>query len=287
MKKVVTVVVVAVCMALLFAGCGNTAQTQQETQGTQETQSSQQAQNTQETEYIGILSAMDNEIALLLEHADIDHVDRIGGIDYHVGTLNGQNVVICRSGIGKIYASAGLSAMVNRYPISKVIFTGIAGGVGDETKVLDEVIATKVVQHDYGIYTNEGFEWTDGNTGEEVGKDGFFYCDPNLVELAYDAAVQVLGEGHVFKGTIATGDQFIASEDYVEYLQNSFDAIACEMEGASVAAVCELYNTPFVVVRAMSDKADGLAKESFDNMADIAADNSSQIVLLILENMDK
>ena len=111
--------------------------------------------------------------------------------------------------------------------------------------------------------------------------------DPELVELAYEAAVKVLGEGHVFKGTIATGDQFVASEEYVQKLQHDFDAIACEMEGASIAAVCTQYSVPFVVIRAMSDKADGNAHETIDNMGDLAADNSSRIVMQMLDTMQK
>ena len=101
---------------------------------------------------------------------------------------------------------------------------------------------------------------------------------------SYDASVSVVGEDHTFKGTIATGDQFIASEDYVNKLQNDFGAIACEMEGASIAAVCYQYNKPFVVIRAMSDKADGNAHESIENMGDIAADNSSRIVIEMLKH---
>ena len=94
MKKVLIFVSVVSCMSLLFAGYGNAAQSHQDTQ------------EAQEEEYIGSLSAMDNEISLLLKQAEIDHVDTFGSIDYYVGTLCGPNVVICRSGIGKIYASA-------------------------------------------------------------------------------------------------------------------------------------------------------------------------------------
>lgn len=119
-----------------------------------------------------------------------------------------------------------------------MIFTGIAGGVGDETQVLDQVIATRLVQHDYGTITNDGFVWSSGVTGEEMGEKVFYTCDPDLMDLAFEAAVQVVGEDHVFKGTVATGDQFVASEEYVRRLQQDFDAIACEMEGASIAAVC-------------------------------------------------
>ena len=236
---------------------------------------------------IGIISAMDNEVALLLSEAEIDRVDTMGGIDFHVGTLRGQPVVIMRSGIGKVMAASALTAMLNQYPIYEVIFTGIAGGVGDETQVLDQVIATRLVQHDYGTITNDGFVWSSGVTGEDLGEKGYYTCDPDLVDLAYEAAIQVVGEDHVFQGTVATGDQFVASEEYVETLQRDFDAIACEMEGASVAAVCTQYEVPFVVIRAMSDKADGNAHESVENMGDIAADNSSKIVIQMIDAMQR
>ena len=237
-----------------------------------------------ETDRIGIISAMDNEITLLLDKTEIDHVDKFGGFEFHVGTLHDQDVVIMRSGIGKVLAASAVTAMLDHYSISKVIFTGIAGGVGDETKVLDEVIATRLIQHDYGTMTNDGFVWTDKVPGE-VDSKGYSICDDALVDLAYESAVKVLGKDHVFKGTIATGDQFIASEEYVETLQKDFDAIACEMEGAAVAAVCDQYGVPFVVIRSMSDKADGNAHDVIENMADLAADNSSQIVINMLDAM--
>ncbi|MBQ3286559.1 MAG: 5'-methylthioadenosine/adenosylhomocysteine nucleosidase [Firmicutes bacterium] len=239
----------------------------------------------EETEYIGIVSAMDNEIDLLLEEAVIDRVDTIADAEYHIGSLHGQPVIITRAGIGKIRAASGVTAMLSEYPISKVIFTGIAGGVADETQVLDEIIATRLVEHDYGILSNDGFEWCSGDPGSG-GEPGICYdCDTQLVQLAYDAAVEVVGEDHVFKGTIATGDQFIANSEYVEKLRRDHDAYACEMEGAATAVVCTKYETPFVVIRALSDKADGNAHDSYENFGDIAADNSSRIVINILDSI--
>ncbi len=234
---------------------------------------------------VEMASAVLGLVALLLKEAEIDRVDTIGGVDFHVGTLHWQPVVIMRSGIGKVMAASAATATLNNYPISKVIFTGIAGGVGDETQVLDQVIATRLVQHDYGTITNDGFVWSSGVTGEEMGEKVFYTCDPDLVDLTFEAAVQVVGEDHVLKGTVATGDQFVASEEYVRRLQQDFDAIACEMEGASIAAVCTQYGMPFVVIRAMSDKADGNAHESVDNMGDLAADNSSRIVIQMMDAM--
>ena len=237
--------------------------------------------DTEDMLYTGIISAMENEIDLLLKEASIDHIETIGGVDFHVGELCGQHVVIAKAGVGKVLSAAGATTMIDNFPIDSLIFTGIAGGVGDETEVLDEVIATQLVQHDYGQITNDGFEWFEGY----VGDNGRYPCDDALVDLAYRAAVKVVGADHAFKGTIATGDQFIASEEYVKLLQDDFDAIACEMEGAAIALVCMRYDVPFVVVRAMSDKADGNAHETYENMGDIAADNSSEIVMAMLREL--
>lgn len=231
---------------------------------------------------IGIISAMQNEVDLLLSQAEIERVDTVGNVDFHVGTLCGHRVVIAKAGVGKVLAASGMTAMLNRYPVTEVIFTGVAGGVGDETKVLDEVIATRLIQHDFGQITADGFEWFAGTNGEA----DYCYCDPGLVSLAFDAATAELGEAHVFKGTIASGDQFVASAAYVRRLQEDFGAVACEMEGAAVAAVCHNYGIPFVVIRCMSDKADGEAHETYENLVDLAADQSCRIVLRMLGAMD-
>lgn len=231
---------------------------------------------------IGIISAMQNEVDLLLSQADIERIDTVGKVDFHVGTLCGQQVVIAKAGVGKVLAASGVTAMLNRYPVTQIIFTGVAGGVGDETRVLDEVVATRLIQHDFGQITADGFEWFAGTNGEADYCD----CDSDLISLAYDAAVIELGEAHVFKGTIASGDQFIASEAHVRRLQEDFGAIACEMEGAAVAAVCHNYDIPFVVIRCMSDKADGQAHDTYENLVDQAADQSSRIVIRMLSAMD-
>lgn len=231
---------------------------------------------------VGIITAMSNELSLLLENAEIERTETIGGVEYNIGTLNGQDVVLAKAGIGKILAAAGAATLINEFDVSSIIFTGIAGGVGDETEVMDIVVSTDLVVHDYGDITNEGFVW-DAVSG--VAEDGRIPADPELSELAYTAAVSVVGEDSAFKGNIATGDQFVASEEYVETLQNRFDSLACEMEGAAVGLVAYQYDVPFVVIRCMSDKADGLAHETYDGFGDQAADNSARIVMEMLSNM--
>ncbi len=256
------------CLTVVLVGCSASKETSLE-----------------DKERIGIISAMDNEINTLLNAATVERVDTIGGVKYYLAKLRGKDVVITRAGIGKVRASSGVTTMLNEYNISKVIFTGIAGGVADNLEVLDEVIATKLVEHDYGIITNDGFMWTSGDPGMGV-QDGIYYeCDSALVQLAYNAAVAIVGQDHAHKGVIATGDQFIASETYVQRLQQEYNALACEMEGASVGVICQRFNIPFVVVRALSDKADGQAHESYENFGDVAGANSSNIVIKMLESL--
>ena len=102
---------------------------------------------------IGIISAMQSEVNLLLSQANIERIDTVGKVDYHVGTLRDQQVVIAKAGVGKVLAASEMTVMLNRYPVTEVIFTGVAGGVGDETQVLDEVVATRLIQHDYSSCT--------------------------------------------------------------------------------------------------------------------------------------
>lgn len=240
--------------------------------------------NQPKTEYIGIISAMDIEIKLLLKEAKIQESKTIGNATMHVGTLKGKNVVISRAGIGKISASSGFAGMLHHYDMSKVIFTGVAGGIKDEESVLDQVVGTKIVEHDYGYRGEEGFIWCGGDPGlQEPGE--YYESDAALVNLAYECSLAVLKDQKVFKGVIASGDQFIASSEYVSYLDKEFDAYACEMEGAAIAKVCKDYHKPFVVMRTLSDKADGQARESYVDFMESAADQSSGIVLKMLESL--
>ena len=190
-------------------------ETQAQTEPVQEAQAQPEAMTAQEQQLqngtIGIISAMDNEISLLLENIDNVQEEQFAGRTYYSGELCGHHVVIVKAGIGKVRAATGAAALLDHYDLSGVIFTGIAGGTGDETQVLDVVIATDLVQHDYGQITDDGYEWTGRNN--DVG--GYYYCDPILVQQAYESAKNVVGEEHTFMGTIATGDQFVASESYV------------------------------------------------------------------------
>lgn len=112
-----------------------------------------------------------------------------------------------------------------------------------------------------------------------------FKADKNLIDIAYESAVKVLGKDKVKIGRIATGDQFIADKDRVKMIGEIFEASAVEMEGGAVAQVAQLYNVPFVVLRAVSDKADGSAKMTYEDFVVVAADNSANIVKEMLKRI--
>jgi adenosylhomocysteine nucleosidase len=283
LRLIVSVVLSAV-LVLSLAACStnNNPAVSSVSSATESSEGSETVSNNSESQPIGIITAMSNELKMLLDKAEISETKTIGGVDYNIGKLEGQDVVLVQGGIGKAMAAAGTTVLINEFNVKSIIFTGIAGGVGDEVKVLDEVIATDLVFHDYGNQTNDGFVW---NAEGGVNEDGSIPVDKELSQKAYDAAISVLGEEHVFQGRIATGDQFVASSEYVTYLQDEFDAIACEMEGAAVARIAAQYEVPCCVIRAMSDKADGAAHDTYENFGDTAADNSAKIVLTMLQNM--
>ena len=119
----------------------------------------------EEKDYIAIISAMDTEIAMLLKEANIKEERIVADTTYYVGTLKDKPVVITHPGIGKIRASSGVTTLFNTWSVSCVIFTGVAGGTRDDESVLDEVIGTSVVEHDYGSLSNDGFTWCGGDPG--------------------------------------------------------------------------------------------------------------------------
>lgn len=229
---------------------------------------------------LGIMSAMDVELSYLLDQAIIDSVVSIGGNDFNIGTLEGQSVVIVKAGVGKSLSAACTAILINEFNVSGIVFTGIAGGVAPDVEITDVVIGTHAMFHDYGYLGND-------NT-IEIGSDFVskvdVQCDPEMEIEAYNAAVEVIGEDKVFEGCIATGDQFVANERYVDYLYNTYDVIAVEMEGASVGYVAYQYDVPFIIIRSLSDKADGLAHESYSNWYSVVSDNSGKIVMQFMKN---
>ena len=236
----------------------------------------------EQSEPIGILTALDIELDLLLAQAETTETITIGGVDYHLARLNSVDVVLARAGAFGMLPSATTSILIHEFGVSRIIFTGIAGGVADHTSVLDVVISTDFIIHDCGTETDDGFVWKP-DCG--VNDDGSIPADPYLRKVASSAARQVVGKEHVFEGRIVSGEAFIASQHYVDFLRDRFDAYAVESEGGPVARIAHEFGVPVIVIRTLSDKADGRAHESYANFAQDAADNSARVVLAMLKDL--
>ena len=227
---------------------------------------------------IGIIGAMARETDAVIARISSPETDTVCGIRYCKGTLEGVPVVAAQCGIGKVFAALCAALMIEHWHPDLILNIGVAGALTDGLDIADIVIADSAVEHDMDT--------------TPIGDPPGLISGPGIVHIPCDADLSALLRRSAEEaglrweeGAVATGDQFIASEEYVKILQNDFHAIACEMEGAAIAVVCSEYEMPFVVIRAMSDKADGLAHESYENMADKAADNSSRIIMQMLESI--
>lgn len=193
---------------------------------------------------IGIIVAIQEELAAIEAHVEDKQKLDIAGITFVKGTISAQPVVIIQSGVGKGFAAMATTILLEHYEIDGIVNIGTAGGLRQEQQILDAVVSKQVVQHDFDTSA------VDGDDGVGV----FFDADPHYVELC----VRVLADMHVrtYTGLIASGDEFVAHEEAVTRITTTFpEAICAEMEAGAIAQVCSHYQKPFVVLRSLSDVA--------------------------------
>ncbi|MGL5796989.1 MAG: 5'-methylthioadenosine/adenosylhomocysteine nucleosidase [Cetobacterium sp.] len=231
-------------------------------------------------ERIAIIGAMDSEIKILLSVMKDVKKEEKASVIFYEGKLENKDVVVFKSGIGKVNAAMSTTIAMEEFDVNKIIFTGVAGAINSNLNITDVVISDYLVQHDYDTTV---FGSKKGAVPGSV--DSKFSADKELIKIAKTSAEKVLGKKKVHVGTIATGDQFIADKKTVQALEADFGAMAVEMEGAAVAHVANLYKAPVVVIRSMSDKADGSAHMNYNDFVNIAADNSAKIVIDMLKQM--
>ncbi|QEY25561.1 5'-methylthioadenosine/adenosylhomocysteine nucleosidase [Neisseria zalophi] len=225
---------------------------------------------------VAVIGAMEPEIELLKNSMENVQTETFGQFAVHCGMLNGKQVVLALSGIGKANAAAVTALVVSRFAPDCVINTGSAGGVGQGLKTGDVVIGTQVAHHDVDV-TAFGYK-----IGQVPQLPAVFESDINLVERAEKAAAAFEGAA-VYRGLIVSGDQFVHSRDKVATIRSNFDGVlALEMEAAAIAQTCFQLNVPFVVVRAVSDGADEEAETSFETFLQTASVNSARMVMAIL-----
>lgn len=225
---------------------------------------------------IGLIGAMDEEVELLLAQLENKETTVKAGVTYAAGTIDGQQVVVCKSGVGKVNAAVTTQILINTFGVSKVLFTGVAGALHPELNIGDIVISSSCMQHDMDV-TPLGF--ARGVIPYQEVSD--FPADLHLIELAEEACKQQAA-GHFIIGKVLSGDQFIASRETVQTLYEELGGACAEMEGSAVAQVCYMNSVPYVVIRSMSDKADGSAHVNFPEFTVKASKLSHEIVSYIL-----
>ncbi len=222
---------------------------------------------------IAILGAMREEIEPLLPKIDNLTKHEYANNIFYTGMLNSKEIAMAYSKIGKVNAALTATLLIEKFGCQKLLFSGVAGGINESLKIGDLIFAEKLVQHDVDI-TAFGHPW-----GFIPESGDFVEADRSLNELAKKVAnklgIKIIG------GIIATGDQFVASEEKKRWIKDTFKADALEMEGASVGYVCKCLNVPFFILRAISDTADMDAGFNFDEFLV----SSAKVSANFLENM--
>jgi adenosylhomocysteine nucleosidase len=221
----------------------------------------------------GIIGAMTVEVENLIEQMTAKTTARFSGIHFVKGQLGGAEVVVARCGMGKVNAAVCAQTMILKFHPEVIINTGVAGSISPIVKMGDIVIGKNTVQHDMDlspIGMKKGFI-------QEM--DGVLIpCSPEVVKKMESAAQKLETTCNCHTGIIATGDQFINSPEDKARIFEEFDALACEMEGASIAQVCALNHVKFGLVRTISDNADGDSPEDFNQFVEEAAQKSIAMI---------
>lgn len=218
---------------------------------------------------------MPEEVEQLLDALADTEKTRRGAFTLYAGTLSGKRVLVAQCGIGKVNAAA-LAQILVLEGTKQLIFTGVAGGLAPGLAVGDIVVSTDAVQHDVDVRAL-GYA-----LGEVPGEGLSWPADKTLQRAALKAA-QALGEVKVVAGRVLSGDQFIADREQGRALYRTFHGLCAEMEGAAVAQICSRAGVPFVIVRSISDSADGGAEGDFRSFTPLAARRAKAVVLGMLE----
>ncbi|MFD1899067.1 5'-methylthioadenosine/adenosylhomocysteine nucleosidase [Enterococcus termitis] len=227
---------------------------------------------------IGIIGAMDQEVKILKEKlSDTRSWERAGAL-FVSGSLGRHEVIVVRSGIGKVLSAVTTTLLIHQYGVNMVINTGSAGGIGSGLKVGDVVISDKLAYFDVDV---TGFGYA---PGQLPGMPLYYECSEYL-KLEMKKAAENTGMS-VQHGLIVTGDSFVNDKEKVQKILHDFpEALACEMEGASIAQAAAQFNIPFLVVRAISDTADHEASQTFDEFIEEAGEKSAQMVIHFVEHL--
>ena len=220
----------------------------------------------------GIIGALAEEVALLKDEMKDTKTTTVSGMEFCEGNLDGNEVIVVQSGMGKVNAGICAQTLINTFGANRVINTGVAGSLDAKIDIGDIVVSTDAIQHDFDL-TPIGYA-----PGQIYYKEtAAFVADENMRKDVVTAAKECAPEIHVFEGRICTGDQFIASKEQKKAIISKFGGLCCEMEGGAIAQVCYINKTPFVIIRAISDKADDSEEMSFEQFKNDTAARCAKI----------
>lgn len=223
---------------------------------------------------LGIIGAMETEVAKLKELMTEVDVVKAASMEFYKGKLNGVEAVVVQAGIGKVNAACCTQVLIDRFPVSCVINTGVAGSLRAEINIGDIVLSTDAVEHDMDV-SALGYA-----PGQVPGmKVEAFSADAKLRNVAKESCLAVNPDISVYEGRIVTGDQFVSSREKKDWLIKTFDGSCTEMEGAAIAHAAYLNGIPFLIVRAISDKADDSAEMDYPTFEAKAIEHSVRLMV--------
>ena len=229
---------------------------------------------------IGIIGAMDLEVETLIGAMTEKEKTEFGKRTFYTGKLFGKKTVLARCGVGKVNAALTVQMMVDKFAITHIVNTGVAGSLDEKINIGDIVIATGAIYHDMDAVA---FGYKKGQVPQ---MDVFeFKTDEELQIMAEEACKRVNPEINVFKGRIASGDQFVAGKEVKNRIKAEFDPLCVEMEGCAMAHAAYLNDIPSLIVRAISDKADDSAEEDYPVFEKKAAEHCAKMIMELMKGI--
>ena len=229
---------------------------------------------------LGIIGAMSIEIEALKDRMLNAAVVERAGMTFYEGIFEGVPAVLVVCGVGKVNAAMCAQILCDIFGVSHIINTGVAGSLCADLDIGDFVISTEAIYHDFTCQVLNPLYVVGQVPGLAV---RFFPADPQLIECAYAAAQQV--KAHAAKGIVASGDQFVCSKEQKTQIVANTGAICTEMEGAAIAHTAWRNGVPFVVIRAISDKADDSAEMDYPTFERMAIGHTVKLVEALVEQM--
>lgn len=222
---------------------------------------------------IGIIGAMELEVETLKSVLEHPAITKRAGMEFHEGTLEGVPVVVVQCGVGKVNAAMCVQILSDLYQVTHIVNTGVAGSLNAALDIGDILVSVDALEHDMDV-SPLGYE-----RGQIPGlSDLAFTADEAMRRAICTAAEKACPDTHVLEGRVVSGDQFISSHEVKEFLIGQFHGDCAEMEGASIAHAAVLNQIPYVVVRAISDKADGSAQMDYPTFERKAAEHCAALV---------